>query len=290
MHRIGFISPRVDKDRMLGRLVESLRELGYAEGRTILIEPRYAAGRREALPVIVQELTRLRLDAIVTLGRGATNAAKAVSSTLPVVFVTRYAEDGPIPPDGHVTGIRLMTAELGAARVRLVRDLLPTIRRLAILWDPVSTPRAYMQSAEVTATSLGLAPAVVVGHEPNDINAAFNTAVQQRAGAIIVLPSASFAFRHEWIVGRSARRHLPALYEDRDFVEAGGLMSYGPDLRQVSRQLATQVDRILRGMTPPSPAVEQLTKYELLINRGTANALGLTIPPALLARADQVIE
>jgi putative ABC transport system substrate-binding protein len=179
---------------------------------------------------------------------------------------------------------------VSAKWVELIRDAVPTVRRIAILWDPVGTPRAQLQAAEAAATPLGLATVAVIGHEAKDIDAAFKTAVERRAGAIVVLPSASFAFRQQWIMGLSARIRLPAIYGDRDFVELGGLMSYGPDLRDVCRRLSAQVDKILKGAKPGDLPIEQPTKFELAINLKTAKTLGLTIPPSLLQRADQVIE
>ena len=215
----------------------------------------------------------------------------AVSARLPVVFVTGDSVgDTPERPGGHMTGMALTTPGVSAKWVELVRDALPTIRRVAILWDPVGTPRAQLQSAEAAATSLGLATVAVIGHDAKDIDAAFKTAVERRAGAIVVLPSASFAFRQQWIVGLAARTRLPATYEHRDFVELGGLMSYGPDLRDVCRRLAAQVDKILKGANLSDLPVEQPTTFELVINLKTAKALGLTIPQSLLQRADQVIE
>jgi putative ABC transport system substrate-binding protein len=274
---------------MLGRLLQGLRDRGYVEGRNLVIEQRYAAGRREALPLLVAELARLKVDVLISSGRAATSAAG--SAKLPVVFVTGDSGgDTPGPPGANMTGLALTTPGVSAKWVELIRDAVPTVRRIAILWDPVGTPRAQLQAAEAAATPLGLATVAVIGHEAKDIDAAFKTAVERRAGAIVVLPSASFAFRQQWIVGLSARIRLPAIYGDRDFVELGGLMSYGPDLRDVCRRLSAQVDKILKGAKPGDLPSEQPTKFELAINLKTAKALGLTIPPSLLQRADQVIE
>ncbi len=290
VYRVGFLSPLLREDRVLERLLQGLRDLGYVEGRNLVIEQRYAGGRREALPILVEELARLKLDLIVSPGLDTTIVSKAVSARLPVVFVTGDPVEGNLArPDQNTTGIVLMLPGIGGKWVELVRDALPAIRRVAILWDPTST-RAQLRSAEAAAGSLGFATLPVIGHEATDIAAAFETAVKHRVGAIVILSSASFAFRKQWIVDLSARHRLPATYEHRDFVEAGGLMSYGPDLRDVSRHLAAQVDKILKGANPANLPVEQPTKFELVINLKTATALGLTIPPSLLQRADQVID
>jgi putative ABC transport system substrate-binding protein len=182
-----------------------------------------------------------------------------------------------------------MNPDRSAKWIELARDALPAIRRVAILWDPTGT-RAQLQSAEAAARSLGLTALTILGHLAYEIDAAFETARTQRVGAIVVLSSATFAFRKERIVALAASHRLPATYGSREFVEAGGLMSHGPDLRDMYRRTAIYIDKILKGTQPADLPIEQPTKFELVINMRTAKALGLTIPPSLLLRADQVIE
>jgi putative ABC transport system substrate-binding protein len=183
----------------------------------------------------------------------------------------------------------LMNPERSAKSIELIRDALPAIRRVAILWDPTGN-RVQQQSAEAAARSRGLAALTIIGHQAHEIHAAFETARKEGVAAVLVLSSAAFASQRRRIVALAARHRLPTIYERRDFVEAGGLMSYGPDLRDVFRRLAVYADRILKGAKPADLPVEQPTKFELVVNLKTAKALGLTIPPALLLRADQVIE
>jgi putative ABC transport system substrate-binding protein len=288
--RIGLLSPLFREDPLLEPLLEGLRELGYVQGRNLVLEQRYAGGRREHLSALAEELARLKIDLLVSSGPAATIAGKMVSAKVPVVFVTDGPAANTLTPRGsNLTGMALMPPKMGAKWVELIRDALPEVRRVAILWDPTGT-RPQLQSAEVAARSLGLAALSVIGHLAHEIDAAFETAVKQRVGAIIVLPAGSFAFRKQQIIGLSARHRLAAIYGDRDFVQAGGLISYGPDLRDACRRLAAHVDKILKGAKPADLPVEQPTKFELVINLKTARALGLTIPPSVLGRADQVIQ
>jgi putative tryptophan/tyrosine transport system substrate-binding protein len=289
VYTIGFLSPLPGEDPALGPLLQGLRDLGYDEGRNLVVERRYAGGRREHLPTLATELADRRIDLLVSSGSAATMAAKTVSPRLPVAFVSRDLDDSPARAGGNLTGVALANPEISAKWVERIHDALPAARRVAILWDPTS-PRTQLRLAETTAKSLGLVAGTIVGHTTGETDAAFEAATKQRAEAIVVLSSASFAYRKQQLVALSVRHHLPGIYDRREFVEAGGLMALGPAPGSVGRLLAAQVDKILRGAKPADLPVEQPTKFELVINLKTAKALGLTIPPSVLGRADEVIQ
>jgi putative tryptophan/tyrosine transport system substrate-binding protein len=289
VYKIGFLSPLPGEDPVLGPLLQGLRDLGYGEGRNLVVERRYAAGRREYLTTLATELADLRIDLLVPSGSAAMIAAKGVSRQLAVAFVSRDLVDSPTRAGGNLTGVALTNPEISAKWVELIHDALPAARRVAILWDPTS-PRTQLRSAEATAKSLGLGAVTIIGHTAEETVAAFQTATKARVEAIVVLSGASFAYRREQLVALSIRHRAPAIYDRREFVEAGGLMSYGPVLGAVGRLLAAHVDKILKGAKPADLPVEQPTKFHLVINLKTAKALGLTIPPSLLLRADEVIQ
>jgi len=288
VYKIGFLSP-VLGDPVLGPLLQGLRDLGYGEGRNLVVERRYAGGRREHLPTLATGLADLRVDLLVPSGTAATNAAKTESRRIPVAFVSRDLVESPACVDGNLTGVALTNPEISANWVKLIHAALPAARRVAILWDPTS-PRTQLRSAEATAKSLGLAVVMILGHTAEETVAAFQTATKARGEAIVVLSGASFVYRREQLVALSTRHRTPGIYDRREFVETGGLMSYGPVLGAVGQLLAAQVDKILKGARPGDLPVEQPTKFELVINLKTAKALGLTIPPSLLGRADEVIQ
>jgi putative ABC transport system substrate-binding protein len=289
VYKIGFLSPLPGEDPALGALLQGLRDLGYAEGRNLVVERRYAGGRREYLPTLATELADRRIDLLVSSGSAATIAAKTVPPRLPIVFVSRDLDDSPARAGGNLTGVALTSPEISVKWAELIHDALPAARRVALLWDPTS-PRAQLRSAEATAKGLGLIAVTIVGHTTAETDTAFEAATKQRAEAIVVLSSASFAYRKQQLVALSVRHHLPGIYDRREFVEAGGLMALGPALGSVGRLLAAQVDKILKGAKPADLPIEQPTKFELVINLKTAKALGLTIPPSLLLRADEVIQ
>jgi putative ABC transport system substrate-binding protein len=289
VYKIGFLSPLPGEDPALAPLLQGLRDLGYVEGRNLVVERRYAGGRREYLPTLATELADRRIELLVSSGGAATIAAKTVSRRLPIVFVSRDLDESLVRVDGNFTGVALTNPEISAKWVELIHDALPEARHVAILWDPTS-PRTQLRSAEAAAKSLGLAAGTIVGHTSAETDAAFESATRQRAEAIVVLSSASFAYRKQQLVALSARHRLPGIYDRREFVEAGGLMALGPAPASVGRLLAAQVDKILKGTKPADLPVEEPTKFELVINLRTAKVLGLTISPSLLIRADEVIK
>jgi len=271
---------------------EGMRELGYVEGQNVVIEQRY--GRPERLPELAEELTRLKVDLIVASGSAAVRAAQKVSVSVPIVFVTGdpvgdHFVASLARPGGNMTGLALLNPEISAKWIELVRETFPKASRIAMLFDPGST-RTQPVAAESAARSLGLQTVTLDAGSADDIERAFQTAARERVGAIVPLSSAFFNSQRERIVSLAARHRMPAVYENREFVEVGGLISYGPDYRDVFKRLAAHADKVLKGTKPTDLPVEQPTKFELVINLKTAKALGLTIPQTLLQRADEVIQ
>jgi ABC-type uncharacterized transport system substrate-binding protein len=271
---------------------EGMRELGYVEGQNVVIEQRYGAPER--LTELAEELARFKADLIVASGSAAVRAAQKVSVSVPVVFVTGDPVGDRVVanlarPGGNMTGLALLNPEISAKWIELIKETLPKASRIGVLFDPGSTPTQPM-AAESAARSLGLQTATLEAGSADDIERAFQTAVRERVGAIVPLSSAFFNVQRERIVSLAVRYRIPAVYENRQFVEIGGLMSYGPDYRDVFKRLAGYADKVLRGTKPADLPVEQPIKFELVINLKTAKALGLTIPPSVLARADEVIQ
>ena len=279
---------------------QGLRDLGYVEGRNLVIEYRYAEGKVEQLPALAAELVALKVDVIVASGTLAALAAKQATSTLPIVFspagdpvgsglVTSLAR-----PGGNVTGLSAFAPELVGKRLELLKQAVPGVSRVAVLWQPGAFgERAEMDTlkrAEVAARDLGVPLQFVEARGPADFDRAFSDMTRARAGALTVLASNMFNSEGRRLVGLAAKNRLPALYSARELVDAGGLMSYGANLADLNRRAATYVDKILKGTKPADLPVEQPTKFELVINLKTAKALGLTIPQSVLARADEVIQ
>jgi putative ABC transport system substrate-binding protein len=276
--------------------VQRLRELGWIEGRTMAIEYRWAEGRSERFTEIANEFVRLKVDIIVTWGTASVIAANQVTSFIPIVFALA---GGPVGtglvtslarPGGNVTGLSSQQSDLGGKRLELLREVFATLHRLAIMAN-VDSPVAMldMREVQVVARTLGLEVTTFEIRRAEDIAPAFE-ALQGRADALYVCsdPLVNTNRIHIGTLARGAR--LPTMYVAREFVEAGGLMSYGPNYPVLFRRAAEFVDKVLRGTKPADIPVEQPTKFELVINLKTAKALGLTVPPALLARADEVIE
>jgi putative ABC transport system substrate-binding protein len=295
---IGFLGPTtftLDSHR-IGAFVQRLRELGWIEGRNVSIEYRWGEGRVERLGELAAELVRLKVDVIVTGGTRQVVAAKQATSVIPIVFA---AVGDPVGtglvaslarPGGNATGLSLQATDLAAKRTELLREVVPGLRRLAIVANS-DTRAAVVEMREVQATARTLGLEVVTSEirRPEDIAPAFE-ALKGRAEAVYVCNDPLVTTHRARINTLALGVRLPAMYNVREFVEAGGLMSYGPSFLDLYRRTADFVDRILRGAKAADIPVEQPTKYELFINLKTAKALGLTIPPSLLARADQLIE
>jgi putative ABC transport system substrate-binding protein len=278
-------------------LRQGLRERGWVEGQNIAFENRTTVGQYSRLPDVAAELVRLKVDIIVTWGTTAALAARKATGTIPIVTTTGSdpIETGLAAslarPGGNVTGLTTSGRELIGKRIELLKEFLPELSRIAVLWNPESrTQPLSLRDAEAAARSLGLQIRPAEVRRPEDLVKAFATIAHDRPAAVAVVSSNMFRVHRAKLVELAARHRLPATFPDRGSVEAGGLMSYGPDEKAIFRQLANYVDRILKGAKPGDLPIEQPTKFELVINRKTAKALGLTIPPSLLLQADQVIE
>jgi putative tryptophan/tyrosine transport system substrate-binding protein len=294
--RIGILSPLSSSaDDLLDAFRQGLRELGYVEGRNIVIEYRSAEGRNDRLPELAAELVRLKVDVLVTTGPAAVGAGKQATSTIPIVmgavgdavdfgFVASLAR-----PGGNITGMSWLGPELNAKRLELLKEVFPKVVRVAVLWDP-ATPKTYVRATEVAARSLGINLRVLEVAKSNEFDHAFATLTGDGAGALEVMPSTMFASQMRQLVDLAAKSRLPAIFPDERYAQAGGLLSYGPSFPEMYRRAATYVDKILKGAKPGDLPVEQPMRFEFIINLKAAKQIGLTIPPNVLARADRVIK
>jgi putative ABC transport system substrate-binding protein len=276
---------------------QGLHELGYVEGRNIAFEDRFADGRADRLPALAAELVRLKMDVIAAAGTQAVQAAKDATKTIPIVmisggdavrsgFVVSLAR-----PGGNITGVVLLSSDLMAKRLDLLKQLVPAVSRFAILWDPtLGSNTERFTDLQGTAHSLNVRLQFVEARQPSDYDGAFAAMVKARAGAVVIQGSAIFLRDARQIVDLAAKHRLPAAYISRENAIAGGLMAYGPNLSELARLAAVYVDKILKGAKPAELPVQQPTKFELLLNLKTAKALGLSIPPALRMRADELID
>ena len=298
--RIGYLSINLPGGpHMTEGFRQGLRELGYVEGRNVVIEFRDAEGKLERLPALAAELVALKVDVIVVGGTVAALAAKRSTKTLPIVFVSAVdpVTDGLVAslarPGGNVTGLATLAPELVGKRLEQLKRIVPGVSEVAVLWQPGAlgerTEKDLRKEAEVAARVLGVRLHFVEARGPDDFDRAFSDMTRARAGALIVLGSSMLINERRHIVDLTAKNRLPAVYGLREYVDAGGLMSYGPNNVDLFRRAATYVDKILKGAKPGDLSVEQPTKFELVINLKTANALGLTIPQSVLSRADEVI-
>jgi putative tryptophan/tyrosine transport system substrate-binding protein len=277
---------------------QGLQETGYIEGQNIAIEFRWADGQYDQLPTLASDLVRREVAVIVTAGgEGSAFAAKAASSTIPIVFnvgrnpVSLGLVASLSHPGGHITGINLFSAELAAKRLGLLHDLMPTTSVIAHLVNPkFPTTEDNIREVEKAAGAIGLQIVLVKAGSESEIDAAFATILQNGARALLVGADPFFRDQREHIAALSARYAIPAIYEFRDFVEAGGLISYGTSLTEAYRQEGVYAGRILKGEKPSELPVLQLTKFELVINLKVAKTLGLAIPSGVLAIADEVID
>ncbi len=276
---------------------QSLRELGYVEGNNISVAYRFGEGRDDRLAALAAELVRLKPDVIVADDPGGIRAARNATRAIPIVMMTSTdpVATGLVAslarPGGNITGVITLSPELLGKRLALLKESFPGVVRVAVLIgrkDPVTTAR--LEEMQRAARSLALQLQVFEIKTPRDLDPAFQAATKGRAHALVELPAHVFHEHEKQLVDFAARNRLPAVFHTRDFVEAGGLMSYGAHYPDLYRRVAIYMDKILKGAKPTDLPVEQPTKFELVINMKTAKALGLTIPPSLLLRADQVIE
>jgi putative ABC transport system substrate-binding protein len=281
--------------------LKGLRDLGYVEGRNLVIEYRSAEGKPERLRALAAELVSLKVDVILAPSSVHVLAAKQATRTTPIVFVNSGdpVASGLVTslarPGGNVTGLSTLAVDLIGKCLEQLPQAVPGVSRVAVLWNPGGdgaerTERDMLKRAEVAGQALGMRLQFVEVRGPADFERAFSEMTGARAGALTVLQSTMFFLERRRLADLAAKNRLPAVYTSREFVDAGGLMSYGPDFADLFRRAATYVDKILKGAKPGDLPVEQPTKFELVINLKTAKALGLTIPPSLLARADQIIE
>ncbi len=281
----------------LQAFTQELKVRGYVQGQNLAVDYRSVDGRAERFPQLAAELVRLPIDLIVTRGTPAAIAVKKATRTIPIVMAASGDPIGAglVPsrarPGGNLTGLTSLTPEMAAKRLELLRVAFATFSRVAILWNP-SNPAATnaWREAEAAARALGVTQSSLEVRTMADIAPAFAAAKKQGASVLVVIQDALTQNHHKQIVDLAKKHGLPDVYASREFVEAGGLMSYGPSYPDLYRRAAIYVDKIFKGARPHDLPIEQPTKFELVINRATAKALGLTIPPSLLIRADHVIE
>ncbi len=302
--RIGYLtigsleSPEARKS--LDTFREGLYELGYIEGQNIVIEYRAADGKIERLPALAAELARLRLDLIVAGATPAGLAAQQAFTMTPIVVAAMGdpVRDGFVAslarPGGNITGTTFLGPELVPKRLALLKESLPKISRVAVLWHPGAfgerTIRDMLNEIAEAAGTLGMQLQLVEVRQPNELDHAFSTMARERAEALFQFPSAMLFSERRRIVELAAMHRLPSMFNGREFVQLGGLIAYGVSLSDLSRRSATYVDKILKGAKPSDLPVEQPTKFELVVNLKTAKALGVEIPATVLTRADEVIE
>jgi len=299
--RIGYLAANLTVSlHMTEAFRQGLRDLGYVDGRSVVIEYRDAEGKYDRLPARAAELVALKVDVIVAADTPAALAAKQATRTLPIVFigagdpVTIGLVTSLARPGGNVTGLSLLAPELVGKRLELLKQAVPGVGRVAALWQPgfvgERTEKDMLKEVEVAARALGVRLQFVEARGPADFDRAFSDMTRARADALTVLGSAMFANERRRVVDLAAKNRLPGVYGFREYVDAGGLMAYGPNVADLFQRAATYADKILKGAKPGDLPVEQPTKFELVLNLKTAKALGLTIPQSVLVRADQVIE
>jgi putative ABC transport system substrate-binding protein len=299
--RIGFLGPPPVAGGLVQAFQQGLRDLGYVEGQNVKIEYRYTdvalQGHTELFPRLAAELVRLKPDVLVVSVTEAAVAAKNVTSTIPIVMVSVADPVGSglvsslAHPGGNVTGLSRQTRELIGKNFQLLKETVPKTVRVGVLVSPTNPLNSEMEAdAKEAARSLGMQFKIVEAEAPAELEGAFSTMHTERVGAVLVLGGAGFYLNRTEIVGLALRNRLPSMFQNREFVEAGGLLSYAPSTVANYRRAATFVDKILKGAKPGDLPVEQPTKFELVINLKTAKSLGLTIPQSLLQRADELIE
>jgi putative ABC transport system substrate-binding protein len=295
--RIGLL----DHGSMAGRALlwdafrQGMRELGYVEGRTVIFEPRGADGQRERLPALAAELVRLPVDVLVVPGGTAGEAARQATATIPIVQASgdptiwgRVAS--PARPGGNVTGLSTRTVELSAKRLELARELVPGASRFAILVTETVAGTAFVRETQAAAHAIGVRLHVVRFRSLAELGEAFSTIARERPGVLIVVGSPLLFGERQRLAELAMRHRLPTMHSSREYVEAGGLSAYGTNLAALFRRAAVYVDKILKGAKPGDLPIEQAQEFELVVNLKTAKALGLTLPPAVLTRANEVIK
>jgi putative ABC transport system substrate-binding protein len=298
VYRIGcLMSPSSSSERArVEAFRQGLRDLGYAEGRNIVIEYRYADGKAERLPALAAELVRLRVDLILTAGDFGIRAAKEATTTIPIVVAIAGDLVGPgyaaslARPGGNITGLT-SGPTLFQKRLELLKAAFPKIARVALFWNPGNAVNVTaLKETETAAQALGVRVLGLEVRRGEDLDGAFQGALRDRADAVIGIGDTVLLFHRARIVEFAAKNRLPAMYSLQEYMDDGGLMMYGPNVADMYRRAATFVGKILKGARPGDLPIEQPTRFSFIINMKTAKVLGLTIPPSVLGRADQVIE
>lgn len=299
--RLGYLSPFSPSADQAQRFLDTLRaglaELGYVDGRTLAIEPRWASGDYGRLPALAAELVRLKVDVIVTAGVPAIRAAREATGTIPIIMavIVDPIATGLIAslarPGGNMTGLSAMTPELVGKQFEMLREILPKVSRVAVLWNPANAGNPpQLRAAEVAARRLKIRLQPLEARSPGEFGGAFAAMGKEGADALVVLVDVMFVDHRTEIADLAAARRLPAVYGQTEHVRAGGLMAYAPSFLNNYRRAAVYVDKILKGTRPGDLPIEQPTEFEMVVNLKAARALGLTIPAPLLQRADQVIQ
>jgi putative ABC transport system substrate-binding protein len=294
MFRIGYLSPRAGMESREQSFLQGLRELGYTEGKNIVIEWGFAQDKPERVAALAADLVNRNVDVIVTYTTPAIKAAMQVTKTIPIVManvgdpVVAGLVASLARPGGNVTGLSNLSLALNGKRLELLKEVFPKLSRVGVFWNPDAHAPA-LKELESIAPSLGVELRPVAVRVINDIASAFELASKARANGFITLQTPLFVEQRARIVASALNKRLPAIYPDREIAEAGGLMAYGPDVNDNFRRAAVYIDKILKGTKPEDLPVEQPTKFEFVVNLKTAKQIGLTIPPNVLVRADRVI-
>ena len=287
-----FGSPATDNAAAFRR---GLADLGYVEGRNVVLEYRFAEGKAERLPELARELVRSKPSVILALGGDVAPAVKSATATIPIVAVVSLdpVQAGLVAdlarPGGNITGVTFVSSELAAKRLQLLKEVAPAISRIAVLWNPAHPDFEYRETLVAAQRLGGQVQSLEVGH-PGGFDAAFEAATTARAEAVIVASSRQMTLNRQQIIALAAKRRILVVSGWGPWAQAGALLSYGPDIDAIVRRSAIHVDKILKGARPGELPIEQPTKFELVINQKTARAFGLTIPQSLVSRADRVIE
>ena len=297
VYRIGFLGTNPLPAAWWDALLDGLRERGYSEGQNLVFERRFSEGNAERFPEFAAELVRLRVDCIIVPTTPAALAAKHATQTIPIVFPTAIDPVGAglvaslARPGGNITGLSALAPELSGKRLELLQEVVPGMARVAVLWNAANPANASVwHETQAAAGALGLLLHAQDVRGPQDFEGAFARTAQAHPDALLVLQDSLMTMHRQHIVEFATQQHLPSVFFTREWVVAGGLMSYGPSFPDLYRRAATYVDKILKGAKPADLPVEQPTKFELVLNLKTAKALGLTIPPTLLFQADEVIK
>ena len=296
MYRIGFLDtvPAASNAANLDAFRQALKELGYVEGRNVVIDYRSLAETSQ-VPEMVREIMISKIDVIVTRGTAATRAAQRVSNTMPIVMaasgdpVGMGVVSGLASPGGNVTGLTSLSSEVAAKRLPMLKETIPSLKRVSLIIDLGMGLRTLWTSTEETARTMGLTAHLLDVRKLDDLEPAFEAAVKQRVNALVTGAGPVLQTHAPRMVELAAKHRLPVMYPSREWVDAGGLMAYGPHFPDLYRRAATYVDKILKGSKPADLPIQQPTKFELVVNLRTAKTLGLAIPQAVLLRADQVI-